>query len=112
MVTTCIKLLEVFGIAKDVKRSDIKNFKKLMSGIGDLGPVYVFDYEDIRYYAVDDPSLWDDPKQVNYVLEDVGLSTTAKLLKNPAPLDDEHTYCVRLYGMDAFYLLQVTKEQS
>ncbi|MEI6481377.1 MAG: hypothetical protein WCO19_03670 [Candidatus Saccharibacteria bacterium] len=87
-----VKVLEAFGVGKNIDADDIKNVIEHSSQLYALGPVIAFDYNDRHYYLVDDYSLNDDPKYVQDILEEINHLLKGRILQNPVPQSDGAKY--------------------
>ena len=99
----CIRLLVLFQVAKIVAPKDITNLKVYTSQNYAYGPVYAFDYNNKRYYVIDDYSLNDDPRYVKKILLDINPLLKGNILRNATYQADGARYAEGLNGIE-YYL--------
>lgn len=106
MENLAVKLLETYGIAKNISSEDIMNFKIYKSNLLGMQNIYGFEFSGVKYYATDDYTLTDNLENIKRVLEEINPKLTGEPLKNPTTQSDGAIYACGIDGVE-YYLWKI-----
>lgn len=97
------QLLQLYGVLKNAKPSEVTNIKSHKSSIYGMQHVYSFQYKDTKFYITDDYSLMDNPKFIRDVIAEFTPLLKGYPVENPTPQTDGAIYASGLGGNE-YYL--------